>query len=289
MLLQLSINGVLLGSAYALIAIGLTLIFGVMRIVNFSHGELVMVGMYLVFFLYKIFGLDPYVSIFIVPVLLFLFGLILQKLVVSRVIGASHEVQIFTTVGLGLILSNGILALFKGDYRSVPTSYSSETVNLGSIIIGIPQLVTFLVTSLITIVLFIFLKYTLTGKAIRATTQNRMSATLMGINIKEIYLITFGIGAGLSGIASALLMPIYPTYPSIGDNYELIAFVIVVLGGLGSIPGAYIGGILIGLIESISAFYIDVGWKQAIYFVIFILILVLRPQGFFGHKGSEIL
>jgi branched-chain amino acid transport system permease protein len=285
--LQLALNGIFLGGVYALIAVGLTLIFGVMRVVNFTHGELVMVGMYMAFLLYQAFGLDPYVSLFIVPVFMFLLGLIMQKLVVSRTIGAPHEVQIFTTVGLGLIISNGILAAFKGDYRSVPTSYSTDTVMLGQIIIGVPQLVTFIISAIITAILFIFVRYTYTGKAIRATTQNRVSAVLMGISIQRIYLITFGIGSAMCGVAASLLIPIYPAYPSIGDTYELIAFVVVVLGGLGSLPGALIGGVLIGFIESISAYYIDPGWKQAVYFVIFILVLVLRPQGLFGQRGAE--
>jgi branched-chain amino acid transport system permease protein len=289
MFLQLSINGILLGGAYALISVGLTLIFGVMRVVNFTHGELVMVGMYMAFLLYHGFGIDPYVSLFIVPIFMFLLGMLLQKLVVSRTIGAPHEVQIFTTVGLGLILSNGMLALFKGDYRSVSTTYSTDTIHIGQIIFGIPQLVTFLISALITGALFVFLRYTYTGKAIRATTQNRASATLMGINIERIYLITFGIGSAMCGVASTLLIPMSPTYPAIGDTYELIAFVVVVLGGLGSIPGALIGGVLIGIIESLTAFYIDPGWKQAVYFVIFILILVLRPQGLFGQRGAESL
>lgn len=287
MLLQLVISGILLGGIYALIAIGLTLIFGVMRVVNFTHGDLVMIGMYLTYLLYKGFGLDPYVSLLIVPAALFLIGVVLHKLVVHRVIGAPHEVQIFATVGLSMVMSNAILVYFKGDYRSVQTAYSTETVQAGPIILGYPQVIAFIISAVMTLVFFLFLKYTYTGKAIRATTQNRMSATLMGIDVRRIYLMTFAIGAALAGIAAVLLMPIYPAYPSVGEAYLLIAFVVVILGGLGSIPGALLGALIIGIVETLSAYYIGSGWKQAAYFVIFILVLIFRPQGLFGQRGAE--
>ncbi|KWW96743.1 branched-chain amino acid ABC transporter permease [Hydrogenibacillus schlegelii] len=286
-LLQLTVSGILLGGIYALIAVGLTLIFGVMRIVNFTHGDLVMLGMYLTYLLYKGFGLDPYISLFIVPLALFFIGVLIQKLVVQRVVGRPHEVQIFATVGLSMMLSNAVLAYFKGDYRSVQTTYSTDTIQIGPVFLGVPQIVAFGISAVITLVLFLFLKFTYTGKAIRATTQNRISATLMGIDVRRVYTMTFAIGSALAGIAAVLLMPLYPTYPSIGEAYLLIAFVVVVLGGLGSIPGALVGALIIGVVETVSAYYLGSGWKQAAYFVIFILVLIMRPQGLFGQRGAE--
>ncbi len=286
MFLQLVVGGILLGGVYALMAIGLTLIFGVMRIVNFAHGEFVMIGMYLTYILYVMFGVDPYVALFIVTPFMFLFGWFIQSILIQRLIGAAHVTQIFVTVGLSMLFMSIALMIFGADYLSVRSSLATKAVDVG-ILLGVPQLIAFVISMVVSGIVFLFLKYTFVGKAIRATTQNRMSAALMGVDIKKIYALTFAIGIGLTGLCAAILIPIYPVYPTIGLNFVLMTFVIVVMGGMGSIPGALIGGLIIGVIETLSAYYFDPGWKQAFYFAIFILILIVRPQGFFGQIGSE--
>lgn len=286
LILQLIIGGILLGGLYALMAMGLSLIFGVMRIVNFAHGEFVMIGMYLTFLLYSYFNLDAYLSILIVTPIMFLFGLLINKILIKRLIGAAHVTQIFVTVGLHMLMMSLALMIFGANFLSVKSKYATKSIDIG-VLVGVPQVISFLIAIIVSIAIFIFLKKTFLGKAIRATTQNRASAQLMGIDINKIYSLTFGIGIGLTGLSAAILIPIYPVFPTIGLNFVLLTFVIVVMGGMGSIPGALLGGIIIGIIESVSAYYVDIGWKQAFYFAVFIIILIVRPQGFFGHIGSE--
>ncbi len=286
MVLQLIVGGILLGGVYALMAIGLTLIFGVMRIVNFAHGEFVMIGMYLTYIIYVTMGLGPYLAILIVAPLMFLLGWLINFVLIKRLIGAAHVTQIFVTVGLSMLLMSLALMIFGADFLSVRSRFATEAIDIG-ILLGVPQVIAFAISMIVSLIVYLFLKYTFIGKAIRATTQNRISATLMGVDIKKIYAVTFSIGIGLTGLCAAILIPIYPVYPTIGLNFVLMTFVIVVMGGMGSIPGALIGGLIIGVIETLSAFYFDPGWKQAFYFAIFILILIVRPQGFFGQIGSE--
>jgi len=282
--LQLIVSGFLLGGVYALISIGLTLIFGVLDVVNFAHGEFLMLGMYLTFWLFTIFHMDPYVSLFIVAPMLFIIGLFVGRTVIKPIIGSPPSVQIFVTVGISLILMNGALVLWKADFRSVPTSYGSGSLNLGSVFIGYPQLISFLGALIFSALLFPLLKYTYLGKAIRATAQDRKAAMLMGIDIQKVYILTFGIGIGLVGIASALLAPIYSIFPSVGAHFVLVAYVAVVLGGLGSIPGAILGSLIIGMTETFSGFFISPGWRQAIYYAVFVLVLIFKPQGLIAQK-----
>ena len=284
MVLQLLISGILLGGVYALVSIGLTLIFGVLDVVNFAHGEFLMIGMYAVFWLCTLLNMDPYLSILLVAPLLFFMGLFIGRTVIQQTIGAPSSVQIFATVGVSLILMNGALVLWKADFRSVPTTYGAEALRLGSVFIGTPQLMSFIGALFFSALLFPFLRYTYIGKAIRATAQNRRAAMLMGIDIQKTYVFTFGIGIALVGIASALLAPIYSIHPAIGSQFVLVAYVAVVLGGLGNIPGAILGSIIIGITETFSGFFISPGWRQAIYYAVFILVLIFRPQGLFGQK-----
>jgi len=283
-LIQLIVSGILLGGVYALISIGLTIIFGVLDVVNFAHGEFLMLGMYVTFWLFAFLHLDPYVSLLIVAPLLFFIGLFVGRTVIRPIIGSPSSVQIFATVGVSLILMNGALVLWKADFRSIPTSYGSGAIVLGPIFIGFPQLMSFIGALLFSALLFPLLKYTYLGKAIRATAQNRRAAMLMGIDIQKIYVFTFGIGICLVGIASALLAPIYSIFPTVGFHFVVVAFVAVVLGGLGSVPGAILGSLIIGLTEMFSGFFISPGWKQAIYYAVFILVLIFRPQGLIAQK-----
>jgi branched-chain amino acid transport system permease protein len=285
--LQLTINGLLQGGIYSLISIGLTLIFGVTRIVNFAHGEFLMLAMYATFFLFQFFGIDPYLSLLIVTPLLFVLGLCSERLVIHPILNAPPFMQIFATVGLSIALQNAALFFWTADYRSVKTTYAGMMVPAGEFLISFARLMAFLAAVVISYGVFLYLKKTYTGKAIRAVAQNRTAATLMGINIRQIYFFTFGLGTALVGIAGALLMPIYYVFPTVGGLFVLTAFVVVVLGGLGNMTGAFIGGLVIGLVESYSGFYGATQLKEAVYFVIFILVLLLKPSGFYGIVGAE--
>ena len=284
---QLLVSGLLLGGVYALISVGLTLIFGVMRLVNFAHGEFLMLAMYLTFFLFNMLGIDPILSIVIVAPALFLFGVVIERLVIRPTLHAPHVVQVFATLGLSIVMQNLALYFFSANFRSISTPYSTATFAVGPVLVSVPRLVAFSVALAIAGGLFAWLHTTYTGMAIRATAQHRNAAQLMGVNVQRMYMITFGLGSGCVGIAGALLVPVYPVYPQIGVDLILVAFVTVVLGGLGSLPGAMLGGLLIGVIETVSGYLIETHWKQAVYFVLFIVILILRPAGLFGIRGSE--
>jgi branched-chain amino acid transport system permease protein len=282
--LQSLLSGVLIGGAYALIGVGLTIIFGVMRIINFAHGDLVMLGMYASFFLFTLGNVDPFVSIVFVFPLLFLFGAILQKTVINKVLNALPQNQILLTIGIGLILSNTMMLLFTSDYRIISTSYSSGSFRLGEISVSTPLLLSFVITAAVTAILYWFLLKTDTGQAIRATAQDRDAAQLMGVNVKRMSVLATGIGAGLAAVAGSLISPTYYIFPQVGQPFTLKAFVIVVLGGMGSVMGATVGGILIGATESLAGAYISSGLKDLVVYVLFLLILLFKPAGLFGKS-----
>lgn len=284
---QLLISGLLIGGIYALLGIGLTLTFGVLKIVNFAHGEFLMVAMYAVFWLFTLYHIDPYISLLLIIPLLAGFGWVVFKFLLRRTIGKKSIVQLFVTVGLGVFLQNIALLAFKGDYRTIQVSYSDSVWKIGSSMISVPRLIAFLVVLSIALAMYFFLKRTYTGKAMRATAEDRDAAMLMGINIERIYRMTFAVGTGLVGVAGALLMPIYYVFPDVGVHFVLIAFVTVILGGLGSVPGAILGGLIIGLVEVLSGFYIAPALQQAVYFTIFVVVLLIRPAGIFGRRGEE--
>jgi branched-chain amino acid transport system permease protein len=282
--LQSLLSGILIGGAYALIGVGLTIIFGVMRIINFAHGELVMLGMYASYFLFTLGHVDPFVSIVFVFPLLFLFGALLQKTVINRVLDALPQNQILLTIGIGLILSNTMMLFFTSDYRIISTSYSSGSFRLGEISVSTPLLLSFVITAAVTAVLYWFLLKTDTGQAIRATAQDRDAAQLMGVNVKRMSVLATGIGAGLAAVAGSLISPTYYIFPQVGQPFTLKAFVIVVLGGMGSVMGATVGGILIGATESLAGAYISSGLKDLVVYVLFLLILLFKPAGLFGKS-----
>ena len=282
--LQSLISGVLIGGVYALIGIGLTIIFGVMRVINFAHGDIMMIGMYLTYNFFTLAGVDPFVSIAFTIPLMFLFGAILQKMFINRVLGALPQNQILLTIGLGLIMSNAMMFIYTSDYKILTTSYSSSSFNIGTISISSPLAISFLITAAITLLLYWFLMKTDTGQAIRATAQDREAAQLMGINVKRMSILAFGMGAALAGTAGALISPTYYIFPQIGSTFTLKAFVITVLGGMGSIVGATIGGVIIGVAESLGAVYISSGWKDVVVFVLFLLVLLFKPAGLLGKS-----
>lgn len=280
---QLIINGLLLGGIYALISVGLTLIFGVLEIINFAHGEFLMLGMYASFWLFQLLGVDPYLGLLIVIPSFFLVGLAVQRIIIQPIIDAPPLNQIFATVGLSIVLQNAALFFWKADYRTVRTDYSSLVLKAGDLMISFPRLVAFVLALTMIAALLIFLKKTYTGKAITALAQQRRAAMLMGININRTYQIAFGIGIACVGAAGAMLIPIYYAFPTVGALFVLIAFVVVILGGYNSLVGALVGGLIIGLVEAFSGFFLSPHLKEAVYFVIFILILLFRPTGLFGR------
>ncbi len=286
---QVIVSGLLLGGVYALLSVGLNLIFGVVRVINFAHGDLMMLGMYLTFYLFGFYKIDPYLSaLILVAPALFLVGMAVQRLLIKPLQNASALMLIFSTFGLSIALQNLALMGFKADYRTILTPLSTATFNLAGISISIPRLIAFVLALVLLIGLYLLLRYTLIGKALRAVAENRVVTQLMGVRVQRLNLFAFGLGSAITGIAGALILPFSYVFPTIGGSYTLVAFVVVVLGGLGNMAGAFLGGLTIGLVESLSGTYIAPALKEAIYFVIFILVLLIRPQGLFGlGKGTE--
>ncbi len=284
--MQSLISGILIGGVYALIGIGLTIIFGVMRVINFAHGDLLMIGMYGTYYLFTLFNIDPFVSIIITIPLMFLYGAFLQKFFINRVLGSLPQNQILLTIGMGLVMSNAVMLAFTSDYKILSTSYSSSSFDVLGISVSSPLAISFVITAVITAALYWFLLKTDTGQAIRATAQDREAAQLMGINVKRMSIIAFGLGSALAGTAGALISPTYYIFPQVGSIFTLKAFVITVLGGMGSIVGATLGGILIGVAESIGGVYFGSGWKEVVVFVLFLLVLLFKPAGLMGKSNT---
>jgi len=284
-LLSVLAFGLLLGGIYGLVGIGVNLIFGVVRIVNFAHGELIMVSMYLTYYFNHQFGLSPYLAILIVTPAMFVLGAAIQRLIMQP-LQSEPMMQMFATFGLLMILQNCVLALTRGEALNVVSPVAAEVLTVGGVRLGVGRLLVFMVSTALTLGLYLFLQTTMRGKAIRALTQDRRAARSMGINVEQTYVLTFGIGAALTGIGGALLSPIYTLSPEIGQDFILAAFAVVVLGGLGSVWGAYIGGLAIGVIEALAGFYIDPALKSAIWFTVFVIVLIVRPSGLLGQAGA---
>jgi branched-chain amino acid transport system permease protein len=278
--------GILLGGIYGLVSIGLNLIFGVVRIVNFAQGELVMFGMYGSYFAYTQWGMSPYLSVFVVAPAVGLIGMAIQRLVIQPLTDEPN-MQIFATFGLLMLFQNLMLALSRGEAYSVGGTVGATVLEIGDMKLSLVRVVTLAAATLITIGLHLFLSRTMTGKSIRAVTQDKRAARAMGINVERTFLITFGIGAALAGMAGALLTPIYSITPAVGGNFILAAFAVVVLGGLGSVWGAYIGGLIVGIVEALAGYYIDPVLRSAVWFIIFLIVLIVRPAGLLGQVGAE--
>ena len=288
--LQTLIAGFLLGGLYALIGLGMALIMGVMRIINLAHGDLMMVAMYLAYWLFTLLGIDPYISVFVVVPALFVFGCGLQKFLITPVMKVESILphnQVILTVGLAMVLSNLATVFFTGNYRSTPVSYASSAWYLTDywknspieLSLSMPWSLSFLCAFIITVVLWFFLTKTDTGKSIRATSQDIDAALLMGVNTNRMRMLTFGIGSALVACAGCLFIPIYYLYPALGKQFTNIGFVITVLGGMGSTEGAIIGGMILGIFESMTATYVGMGWAPLGRFAIFVAALVFVPGG----------
>jgi len=286
---QLLVSTALLGGIYALIAVGLTLVFGIMRVINFAHGEFLMLGMYLAFWTFTLWGVDPYVVLLVAIPLFFLLGLLTYVLVMRGVIGASHNVQIFTTVGLSIVLQNLALVAWTGDFRFVRPRHASIVLHAGSAAFNLSQVVAFVVAVALTAGLVAFMRWTHTGRVMRATAQDRDAATLMGIDTDRVYRLTFAIGIAAVGAAGVLVAPLYSVYPTAGLQFVLLAYVVVVLGGLGDMLGALAGSLIVAAVEVGGAYLFGTAWKEVLYFVLFIAVLAFRPAGLFGQRGAETL
>jgi branched-chain amino acid transport system permease protein len=286
-LVELAVAGIMLGGVYALISIGLTLIFGVLRVVNFAHGEILMLGMFLAYWAFALAGLPAWISAPLSIPVFALFGWLVYRLVVRRTLGMGDVVQIFATVGVGVLLQNGALVLWTGDFRTIRDGYAEALLRVGGVQVSVPLLVAFGVAITVSALLFLFLNLSLEGKAVRAVAQDPISALALAIDTDRVYMKTFVAGVCCVGLAGVLLAPNYPIFPAIGVTFGLVSFVVVVLGGLGSMIGALLGGFIIGMIEVVSGYFLATALKQAVYFLVFVLVLLVRPQGLFGQRGAE--
>jgi len=281
-LLQTLASGVLIGLIYALVAIGLTMIFGVMDIVNFAHGEFLMLGMYASFWLFSLYALDPMLTLPLTVLMLFGVGMLVYKTVIRRIIDAPMLSQIFATFGLMFLLRGIAQFLWKPDFRSIENSFVNGGVNLLGIQLGLPQLVAGLGAVVVTGTVYWFLHRTKLGAALEATAADKEAARLMGIDSHKMFALAWGIGAACAGAAGALLSTFFPIFPEVGATFILIAFVVVNLGGFGSVAGAFIAGILIGVIEVMGGLLLGPQYKLAVVLVLFLAVLMFRPQGLMG-------
>ncbi|MFO1191759.1 MAG: branched-chain amino acid ABC transporter permease [Rhodoferax sp.] len=279
-----TINGVLLGGMYTLVACGLTLIYGVLHIINFAHGSMLMLAMFGVFYLLTKLGIDPYLSMLIMVPAMYLFGYALYKGLIGRLAHGRDENILLITLGLSILIENLALMFFKGDSRTISVSYSDRMIELGPTLVPLPKLISFGVAILLCLALGLFIQRTDTGRSIRAVAKERIGARLMGIDVDRIFAISYGIGLATLGAAACLLMPIFYVSPTIGHVFVLVSFTVVVLGGMGSFLGAAVGGLIVGLTESFGGLYLGESLGQIGISLIFILILLLRPSGLFGAK-----
>jgi branched-chain amino acid transport system permease protein len=284
--LQACANGLLTGALYALIGMGLALIFGVMRIVNFAHGAFLMAGMYATFLLYDKLGINPYFGFLPAGILLFLFGNLVYRILIKPVQNKSHFMQILMTTGIALILTDGAQLIFGADYHQTNIALVNRTLRYGPFGLNAASVLSFGIAAVFIAALTLFVTHTLTGQALRAIAQNPDVAPLMGINVSSIQGFSFGLGTALAGLAGGLLLPALYLFPGVGEDYTTKAFVIVVLGGMGSIEGAALGGLVLGVAESFTSLYWGNQWALAVDFVIFLLVLSLKPSGIFGRQRA---
>lgn len=279
-------SGILMGGIYALIAIGLNLVFGVIRVANFAHGEFVMLGMYAAYIAQVTWHLDPYISSWLlVAPAGFILGALTYILIIRRLVD-NHFMQMFATFGLILVFQNIVLSLTRGEPRTTESIVKGHSIGVFGVDLSFARLVLLAAAILSALALITFLRVTMVGTAMRAVAQDQRTAVLMGINVNRIYILTFGISAGLAGFAGGLLTPTYPATPSIGFGFILPAFAVVVLGGLGSIRGSLIGGLLVGAIEGMAGYMFNPQLKQAVWFGLFLIVLVIKPNGLFSKTGT---
>jgi len=287
-LLSALLNGLTTGAVYALIALGLTLIYGVLHIINFAHGASLMMALYGVYALKERWGIDPYVALPIMVPAMFVLGYSMQRIVINRASHGKDENILLVTLGLSIVMENFALLFFKSDTRTIETAYTLTTVAIGpesaQVMVSLPKLVAFAGALVVSALLIVILQRTDLGRAIRAVAKEKQGARLMGIDVEHVYAMCFGLGLACLGAAACFLLPAYYVNPQVGNGFVLVAFTVVVLGGMGSFAGALLGGLLIGVVESFGGLFLGESLGQVGIFVIFIGVLLLRPEGLFGAK-----
>jgi branched-chain amino acid transport system permease protein len=284
--LNVAVGGVLTGLVYGLMALGLSVIFGVVRVVNFAHGEMMTIAMFIAVALFSAFHLDPLVMLVPIAAVLFAFGYALQAALINPFITRPEHTQFLLLVALGIIIANLLLIIFGPDARSVQTTYAFDSFQVGALIVDAAKLYAGGAAIVVAAALFVFFRFTLIGTAIRACADNHTGALVVGLNVKHLYALTFGLGAACVGAAGCMLTLIIDTTPLLGPSYTLLAFVIVITGGLGSMPGALIGGVLIGLTEALAGLLFTPSAKSMFAFGILVLVLLFRPQGLLGRRTA---
>lgn len=278
------LNGLLTGAVYALVALGLTLIYGVLHIINFAHGALLSAALFAAFFAYRLLGLDPYVAVFLLSPIFFAFGYALQRFIIGPASGGDDRNMLLITLGIAVVIENALLFAFRADTRTIDVPYAFKTIDFGFTFLAVPRVVGFVAVFLVALVLWLIMTFTDIGRAIRAVAKEKLGAELAGIDVAHVYAMTFGLGSACVAVAACLLIPNYYVNPSVGNAFVLVAFTIVVLGGMGSVPGALIGALLIGVVESLSGLFLGESLGQIGIFVIFIVVLLVRPSGLFGER-----
>jgi branched-chain amino acid transport system permease protein len=279
------LNGLLTGAVYALVALGLTLIYGVLHIINFAHGALLTIAMFAAFFCSALFKLDPYVAAIGLTPLFFCLGYALQRFIIGPAAHGEDRNILLVTLGLSVVIENALLYAFRADTRTINLDYAFNVVDLGIAYLAVPRVVAFGVVIIVALILWLVMSFTDTGKAIRAVAKEKLGAELSGIDVAHIYAVTFGLGTACLAIAACLLIPTYYVNPHAGNAFVLIAFTIVVLGGMGSVAGALLGGLFVGVVESLSGLWLGESLGQIGIFVMFILVLLFRPSGLFGERA----
>jgi len=279
------LNGLMTGAVYALVALGLTLIYGVLHIINFAHGALLTAAMFAAFFAYTLLGLDPYLAVFLLTPAFFVVGYALQRYVIGPAAHGDDRNFLLVTLGLAVVIENALLYAFRADTRTVNLPYAFDVIAIGNLFLAVPRLVAFAAVLAVAAALWLFLQWTDTGKAIRAVAKEKLGAELCGIDVAHVYAITFGLGTACVAVAACLLIPTYYVNPTAGDAFVLIAFTIVVLGGMGSVLGALVSGLLVGVVESLSTVFLGQSLGQIGIFLIFIVMLLVRPSGLFGERA----
>jgi branched-chain amino acid transport system permease protein len=279
------LNGLLTGAVYALVALGLTLIYGVLHIINFAHGALLSVALFAAFFAYQALGLDPYLAIILLAPGFFALGYGVQRFVIGPASHGDDRNMLLITLAIAIILENALLYAFRADTRTIDVPYAFETIDFGFTFLAVPRVIGFGAVFIVALLLWLIMGWTDIGKAIRAVAKEKLGAELVGIDVAHVYAVTFGLGTACVAIAACLLIPTYYLNPHVGNAFVLIAFTIVVLGGMGSVPGALVGGLVIGVIESLSGLILGESLGQIGIFLIFIAVLLVRPSGLFGARA----
>jgi len=277
---------VLFGGVFSLMAVGLTLIFGVMRVVNFAHGDMMVWGMYLAWLMATRVGVDPYVGFLMCAAALFVLGFVVQRALVQRIVDAPHEMQILLMLGIALVLENTALLLFGPEPQRVRSGLAQATVWLGPVFVDVARLIAFGVAVVLTLLLSLFLFRTDLGRSIRAAADNTYGALVIGTNVRRIYAVAFGVGAACVGAAGALVAPLLPFQPPTGLQLSVASFNIVIIGGMGSLLGAFVGGLLVAVAESLGAVFLRPSLKELVSFSLLVVILLFRPAGIFGRRAS---